>query len=52
MLWQILVQFLFRLAFGLAAAMALTSPRWVTPGFYRVHLWVGLGINTFVAGIV
>ena len=32
--------------------MACTSPRWVTAGFYRVHLWVGLGLNTFVAGIV
>jgi hypothetical protein len=52
MLWQILVQFLFRLAFGLATAMAWTSPRQVTAGFFRVHLWVSLGINTFVAGIV
>jgi hypothetical protein len=52
MLWQILVQFLFRLAFGLAAAMAWTSPRLVTAGFFRVHLWVGLGLNTFVAAIV
>jgi hypothetical protein len=52
MLWHILVQFLFRLAFGLAAAMACTSPRLVTAGFFRVHLWVGLGLSTFVAGIV
>jgi hypothetical protein len=52
MLWQILVQFLFRLAFGLTAAMASTSPRWVTAGFYRVHLWVGLGLNTLIAAIV
>lgn len=52
MLWQILVQFLFRLAFGLAAAMAWTSPQQVTAGFFRVHLWVGLGISTFVAGML
>jgi hypothetical protein len=52
MLWYILVQFVFRLAFGLAATMAWVSPRRVTAGFYRVHLWVGLGLNTFVAGIL
>ena len=49
MLWQILVQFVFRLAFGLAWAMALTSPRRVTCGFFRVHLWVSLGLNTFAS---
>jgi hypothetical protein len=52
MLWQILIQFVFRLGFGLAAAMAWTSPRWVTAGFYRVQLWVALGLSTFVAAIV
>lgn len=52
MLWQILVQFLFRLATGLAAAMAWTSPRWVTAGFFRVHLWVTLGLNTFGAMVM
>lgn len=49
MLWQILVQFLFRLALGLAVAMGCTSPRWVTSGFYRVHLWVAMGLSTFAA---
>jgi len=48
MLWQILVQFLLRLSFGLAAAMAVTSPRQVSSGFFRVHLWVLLGLNTLV----
>lgn len=52
MLWQILVQFLFRLAFGLASAMAFTSTREVTPGFFRVHLWVAMGLTTFLAAAV
>jgi len=52
MLWQILVQFLFRLALGLVTAMALTSTRDVTAGFFRVHLWVAMGLDTFLAAIV
>ncbi len=52
MLWQILVQFTFRLAGGLAAAMALTSPKSVTAGFFRVHLWVAMGLSTFVVAVV
>ena len=51
MLWRILVQFLFRTSFGLALAMAMTSPKNVTSGFFRNHLWVLLGVNTF-AGVV
>jgi hypothetical protein len=47
----ILYQFLLRLAFGLTVAMALTSPRWVTSGFYRNHLYVALGLTT-LAGLV
>jgi hypothetical protein len=46
-LWQILAQFIFRLCFGLAACMACTSPRQVIGSFYRVHLWVLLGLGTF-----
>jgi hypothetical protein len=46
-IWPILLQFVFRLSLGMAAAMALTPPRWVTAGFYRVHLWVAMGLNTF-----
>ncbi len=47
MLWQIFLQFIFRLSFGLATTMALTSPRQVSSGFYRIHLWVLLGLGTF-----
>jgi hypothetical protein len=45
----ILIQFLFRLAFGLAAGMAVTSPRDVSSGYFRNHLWVILGLNTLAA---
>jgi hypothetical protein len=45
----ILVEFLFRLTFGVAVAMALTSARLVTSGFFRVHLWVLLGVQTLAA---
>jgi hypothetical protein len=45
----ILTQFLFRLSFGLALAMALTSPRKVTSGYYRNHLYVLLGLNVLAA---
>ncbi|HAY78662.1 MAG TPA: hypothetical protein DCY79_02510 [Planctomycetaceae bacterium] len=48
-LWQILIQFVFRLTFGIALAMTLTPARLVTSGFYRVHLWVLMGLNTFAA---
>jgi hypothetical protein len=47
MLWYILTQFIFRLCFGLATVMALTSPQQVNSGFYRVNLWVLLGLGTF-----
>lgn len=47
-----LVEFLFRLSFGVAAAMAVTPPRHVTSGFYRVHLWVLLGVNTLASLLV
>jgi hypothetical protein len=45
----ILVEFLFRLTLGIAAAMLITSSRLVTSGFFRVHLWVLLGMQTLVA---
>lgn len=45
----LLVDFLFRLTFGVAVAMAITSSRDVTSGFFRVHLWVLLGVLTLVA---
>jgi hypothetical protein len=46
---QILVEFLFRLTFGVAAAMGLTPSSLVTSGFFRVHLWVLLGVQTLAA---
>ena len=51
-IWQILVEFLLRLTIGMAIAMAFTSPKLVNAGFYRVHLWVLMGMNTFAALIV
>ena len=45
----ILVQFVFRLTFGMAVAMCATPSSLVTSGFYRVHLWVLMGLNTFAA---
>jgi hypothetical protein len=46
---QILAEFLFRLTFGVAAAMGVTDSRQVTSGFFRVHLWVLLGVQTLAA---
>ena len=46
---QLLIQFVFRLTFGVALAMAITPARHVSSGFYRVHLWVLMGLNTFAA---
>jgi hypothetical protein len=46
----LLIQFVFRLSFGLALAMAVTPSKLVTSGFYRVHLWVLLGLST-LAGL-
>ena len=49
MFGHILVDFLFCLTFGIATAMALTDARQVTSGFFRVHLWVLLGVQTLAA---
>jgi hypothetical protein len=49
MLWSLLASFIFRLSFGLATAMAWTPSKDVASGYYRVHLWVLLGLNTFAA---
>jgi hypothetical protein len=46
---EILAQFLLRLSFGLAAGMAITSPRVVSSGFFRNHLYVTLGLTTLAA---
>jgi len=43
----LLVQFLLRLTFGMTAAMALTSPRQISSGYYRNNLYVALGLMCF-----
>lgn len=48
-LWLILVEFLFRLTFGVAVSMGLTPSKVVTSGFFRVHLWVLMGVMTFAS---
>jgi hypothetical protein len=45
----LLVQFLLRLSFGLAVGMAVTSPRLVSSGYFRNHLYVTLGLATLAA---
>ena len=45
----ILTQFIFRLSFGVAIAMGVTPSKLVTSGFYRVHLWVLMGLNTLAS---
>jgi hypothetical protein len=45
----LLVAFLYRLSFGMAAAMAVTSPRLVTSGYYRNNCYVLLGMNLLTA---
>jgi hypothetical protein len=45
----VLTQFLFRLSFGLALSMAITSPRLVTSAYFRNHLYVLLGMNVLAA---
>lgn len=48
----LLVQFVFRLSFGVAIAMGVTPSKLVTSGFYRVHLWVLMGLHTVAALVV
>ena len=45
----VLIQFVLRLSFGLALAMLVTPAQLVTSGFYRVHLWVVMGLATLAA---
>jgi hypothetical protein len=45
----LLVQFLLRASFGLAAAMTTVSPRQVTSGYFRNHLYVILGLSALAA---
>jgi hypothetical protein len=44
-----LTQFIFRLSFGLAAAMTVVPPRHVTSGYFRNNLYVLLGLNVLAA---
>ena len=45
----ILIHFLLRVSFGMATAMAGTSPKQVTSGYYRNHLYVLLGFNVLAS---
>ena len=44
-----LVQFIFRLSFGMSLAMACTPARLVTSGYYRNNLYVLLGLNVLAS---
>ncbi|MFO0905664.1 MAG: hypothetical protein U0939_21825 [Pirellulales bacterium] len=46
---RVLIQFVFRVTFGLALAMGCTPPRQVTSGYYQKHLWVLMGLNTLAS---
>ena len=46
---NLLIQFLLRLSFGLAAGMAITTSKRVTSGYFRNHLYVTLGLTTLAA---
>lgn len=46
---RLLVDFLCRFGWGLAAALVATPPRLVPGGFYRVNLLVVMGLATFAA---
>ncbi len=48
-LWQVLTQFLFRLGFGVALSMGITTSRIVSSGFFRVHLWMLMGFHTLAS---
>ena len=45
----LLAEFLLRLCFGMAAAMATVSPRQVSSGYFRNHLYVMLGLASLAA---
>jgi hypothetical protein len=47
----ILLEFVYRLSFGLALAMALTPPRWVASGYYRNHSYVLLGLGVLAGAV-
>src|SRR5687767_3335013 len=45
----LLSQFLLRVCFGLALAMATVSPRKVSSGYFRNHLYVILGLSALAS---
>lgn len=47
----VLLEFAYRLSFGLALAMAVTPPRWVTSGYYRNHSYVLLGLSVLAGAV-
>ena len=49
MIWDALLEFLLRLAFGLGVGLLVTPSTLVPAGFFRVHLWVLLGMYTLAA---
>ncbi len=49
MFGNLLGEFLFRLTLGVAVAMGVTPSRDVTSGFFRIHLWVLMGLQTLAA---
>jgi len=46
---DLLTQFLLRLAFGLGVSLLVTSSRLVDAGFFRVQLWICLGLSAGAA---
>jgi hypothetical protein len=49
MLWPTLVEFVFRLSTGLAAAILIVSARQVNCGFFRIHSWILMGLTTLAS---
>ncbi len=45
----LLIALAFRVIFGVASAMLATPARWVPAGFFRVYLWVLLGISSLAS---
>jgi hypothetical protein len=45
----VLLDLLLRISFGLVTAMASIPARWVDSGFFRVHLYVALGLYTLAS---
>lgn len=44
-----LARFVCQLCFGICSAMLVSPPKYIACGFYRVHLWVVLGLMTFAS---